>query len=438
MASALIQPSRLVGRDSELSQLGEALSRALSGSGSVVCVRGEAGVGKTRLLLEMAGRCRERGISVHRAECPPGGRTTALLPWLELMRSFFGVSELEDEHDLRREVAGELALADPSFHGDLPLVFDLLGVSDPERPSPQIDAAERRERLGTFLPRLLRARGARGPSLLVIDDADAIDPMSEALLRVAAGAVPETPTLLLLSCGHARRLPWLDAAGACRMELLPLSSHSTRELIVELLGSDPSTTGLAARIAAASGGSPWLARESVRWLAETGPIEGEPGDYRCAEDPGATAIPDDARSLLSDRFGRLSEGARSVLDVACVAGARIARPILVQVLGVPEPEIDAALEALCRAGILYPSAAEHRFEHPLHQEVAYTSLDPARRAKLHADVALAIEETFFERLDSLAGLLAHHWAAAGQSASAERWWMHAARRAGFEDQPPQL
>lgn len=436
MASARIQPSRLVGRERELSRLGDAVARAVSGAGSLVCVRGATGVGKTRLLAELAGRCRDRGMPVHRAECAHAGRNAALLPGLELLRGLLDVSELEDEHELRRQVAGELTLLDPELHADLPLVFDLLGVPDPERPSGELAPAERRARLASFLRRLLRSPGRADSRLLVVDDVDAIDPLSEVLVRELATAAADSPALLMLACGSDRRPPWIAGAGASWLELAPLSNDATRALVHEILGDDPSVKGLAARVVAASRGRPWLARETLRWLAETGVLSGEPGRFASGDERAGADLPADASALLRERLAQRSPAARSVLEVAAVVGMRIDHALLAEVSPADDDEIRDALEELCGAGILYPSSAEHRFEHPLYRDAAYGEIDPARRAELHADVALAIEETCFERLDALAGLLAHHWAAAGQAASAERWWAHAAWRAGYEGGPP--
>ena len=126
--------------------LEEALERAEEGRGAVIGVVADPGVGKSRLCHEFAERCRARGIEVFEAQAQAHGEAIPFLPVLQMLRGYFGIEDRDSERVAREKIAGRLLLLDPDFADDLPLVFDFLGVPDPERPAPQV-SAEARQRL---------------------------------------------------------------------------------------------------------------------------------------------------------------------------------------------------------------------------------------------------------------------------------------------------
>ena len=130
--------SDFVGRVHEMQALETALAQALDGHGQVVGVVGEAGVGKSRLCSEFLQRTRAQGTAVYDAHCPTHGKTLSLVPLLELLRGLFGISNLDDPHDAQLKITQELNLLGDSFDDVVPLVLDLLGVPDSERPVPAL------------------------------------------------------------------------------------------------------------------------------------------------------------------------------------------------------------------------------------------------------------------------------------------------------------
>jgi class 3 adenylate cyclase len=130
--------TKFVGRQSEMAALEAALEHASSGNAQVVGVVAEAGTGKSRLCYEFAERCRVRGIKVYEAHGLSHGKAIPLLPVLESLRSYFGITEQDTAQETRDKIAGRMLLLDETLADGLPLVFDFLGVPDPERPSPPL------------------------------------------------------------------------------------------------------------------------------------------------------------------------------------------------------------------------------------------------------------------------------------------------------------
>ena len=422
--------SRFVGRSEESHQLDEALERALASDAAVVALVAEAGVGKSRLTHEFIDRCRARGIAVHVGHCVAHGRTVPLLPVHELLRSYFSITERDDDAEARRKVAGTLVLLDEAFQEGLPLIFEFLGIADPERPAPRLDPEARGRQILAFERHVLEARSRREPTVLVFEDLHWADGASEVFIANLAAALPGTRTLLLVNFRPEYSAPWLAAPHARVLPLAPLGARAISELLSDLLGTDPSLGALPERIRHRAGGNPFFVEEVVQSLAEAGVLGGRRGAYRLLRDPGEPAIPATVQAVLAARIDRLEEGDKSMLQTAAVIGKEFPLPILAQVSSMREFDVERILDRLAAAEFVYPSAfipqALYAFKHPLTQEVAYQSQLSERRCATHAAVARALSALPADRVEGIAGLVAHHWESAGEPLEAARWWRRAA------------
>jgi class 3 adenylate cyclase/tetratricopeptide (TPR) repeat protein len=203
--------SKFVGRSSEMAVLQSALERALQGSGQVVGIVADPGVGKSRLCFEFVERCRARGIFVNEGHCLAHGKTIPYVPILELWRSYFGIAERDSNEEARRKIAGTLLLLDPGLHESLPLVFEFLGVTDPERPAPRMDPEARERRLFALLRDVIQFQTERQPLILLIDDLHWIDRASDGWIAQLADlglgwrlGVTEEETADVFAEGRAR------------------------------------------------------------------------------------------------------------------------------------------------------------------------------------------------------------------------------------------
>jgi class 3 adenylate cyclase len=283
--------TRFVGRDADLQALDSALEQACAGNGQVVGVVAEAGTGKSRLCFEFVERCRARGLSVNEGHCPAHGKTVPYLPLFEVLRSIFGIAERDGDHDARRKIAGELLLLGERFEELLPLIFDFLGVPDPQRPAPQLGPEVRQRQLVAFIRQLVRARSEREPRVLMIDDAQWIDAGSDAFLAQAVEVVSGTRTLLLVNFRPEYHAEWMSRSYYRQLPLLPLGREATAELLVDLLGRDPSLTGLAEKIRERTRGNPFFIEEVVLSLVESGCLIGTKGAYRLVAPVAEIDIP---------------------------------------------------------------------------------------------------------------------------------------------------
>ena len=185
--------SRFVGRDRELRGLQEALEQALAGKGRAVGIVGEAGVGKSRLCHEFAERLRAEGVPVYRVAGQAHSKSVPLLPVLEFLRAYFEIAESDSDLTARERISTRLGTLDERLGDELPLLFDFMGVPDPDRPVERMDPDARQRRLLAFMKRLTRARGARETAVTLIEDLHWLDSASEVFLANHVDAIQGTP-----------------------------------------------------------------------------------------------------------------------------------------------------------------------------------------------------------------------------------------------------
>ena len=417
--------SALVGRRWEMAAAEGLLDRAMEGHGAVVTVAGSPGIGKSRLVREVAALAAARGVEVFTAHCESH---TAQVPFhsvARLLRSATGTEHLDPEQARTR-----LRELDPDADPEDVLLFeDLVGVADPERELPQIDPDARRRRLTALVNTFSLAR--ESPAVYVIEDAHWIDEVSESMLADFFTVTPQTPSLVLVTYRPEYRGALSQVQGAQTLALAPLSGPETATLVAELLGTDPSVSELTTLIVERAAGNPFFAHEIVRDLVERGVLQGHPGDYVSTADAAEVSMPATVQATIAARIDRLDSKAKRTLNAAAVIGARVSRDLL-ESLG-----IEPALEDLVRGQFLdqvsFTRKPDFVFHHPLIRTVAYESQLKSDRIDLHRRLAAAMETGDSGSADENAALIAEHLEAAGDLHAAYGWHMRAAAWATYRD-----
>ena len=427
--------SKFVGRSDEMSRLDTALERALAGNGQVVGVVGDAGMGKSRLCHEFAARCSARGIAVRHATGVSHGRSIPLLPILEFLRETLGVTPQDGDLAARQKIAGGIFLIDEELQGELPLLFDFLGVPDPERPAPALHPELRQRRVLELVKRMSVARSQREPAVLLFEDLHWIDAATQNFVEALADATEGNRTLMVVNFRPEYRADWTHRSYFEQLALRPLAPEGIEEMLAEWLGNDSSLIGVAERLAARTAGNPFFVEEVVLALIEAGRLTGERGRYQLVGNSDEIEIPVSVHDVLAARIDRLGERDKQLLQSAAVIGGEFPESLLARVVELPAAELADALRALVQAEFLYQRALypelEYAFKHPLTQEVAATTQLRERRQRTHESVALALEAHCADALDENAARIAQHWEEAGELLEAARWYNRAGHWIGF-------
>lgn len=379
---ALTDDGALVGRDDALAQLDRSLRAALvDRRGGTVVVGGDAGIGKSRLVTELAARAGREGARVLWGRCHEADVSPAYWPWVPIVRELVGAHP-------SREITALLDAGDGTATGD---------------------AGAAALRTYAAVSNLISNAADDGPTVLILEDIHWADAASLQLLAYAAETLRDTRLLLVATSRTVEDpkvslqacLAALARSHAVRVTLRGLPSDEVRTLVGSLTGTEPDDE-LSEVVSERTDGNPFFVIELVRLLESSKRL-----DAAGARD---VAVPHGVQDVLRLRLARLPADVRTLLGVAAVAGRGFDLGVLVEVTGRgPDEVLDLLDTAVASQAVEEGDVPGHyRFAHALVRETLYGGLSLARRGLLHAALARALEPRVVEHPDSLAEV-AHHF-----------------------------
>jgi DNA-binding CsgD family transcriptional regulator len=394
-----VSSPRFVDRRRELTAIEEALARTRAGSGSLVFVGGEAGIGKSRLISEVAGRAERDGMTVVVGECVPlGDGELPYAPVVGAMRSL-----------IAQQQGSELEAMLGSVHDDLSALLPELLSGRGGVASPLGGTGSRARMFDELLALLAAAAGAR-PLVLVVEDLQWADQSTCDLLAFLIRAARREPIALIVSYrsdelrrGHPLRHCMLElerTGRAIRLELGPFTRSEVREQVAAILDESPPAP-LVDQLLERSEGNPFFTEELLASSREPG----EP-------------LPDSLRDTMLARVESQPPVVRDVLRIAAVAGRTVDHPLLAEAAELSDDALNGALREAVQSYLLTPdsAAAGYSFRHALLREAIYSDLLPGERRDLHLRLARALDAQpgLTGAKPAGAAELARHWYGAGE------------------------
>jgi ABC-type oligopeptide transport system substrate-binding subunit/class 3 adenylate cyclase len=415
----------MVGRTQELARLHRAIGAVLEGTGGVVFVIGEAGIGKSRLVTEA--RTDFSGLWLE-GRCVSYGETLPYWPFRDLIRDWLGVAD--DDPDLRvrvrlRRMVEELFGA--RVMEVYPYLCSMLGLTpEPEAAARLADLAPEALQYRSFevVEELLLELAADQSLIVQLEDLHWADTTSVELCERLLALGERAAILFVITQRDDRDHPcWRLREQAARevphlladLALEPLSGDAERELLREIIGDATLPEHLENRLLETAEGNPFFLEEQVRSLIDHGALVAAEKGYHFDHEVEIEIPPTVERVVLA-RIDRLPPASRDVLTSASALGRTLGRPLLDAVMA-DSAGVDAALHDLQRLDLLrvtrrWPQA-EYRFKHALIQDAAYRTLLPDQRRALHQKAAVWLEQRYAGGEDEVLGLLARHWLEAG-------------------------
>jgi DNA-binding SARP family transcriptional activator len=371
-----MDPAPLIGRSEQLAVLRLAWRRASAGAAAVVTLTGEAGSGKTRLLIELAEEARAGGATVLAGRCVEDG-IVPFAPFTEALRPY---------------VAGSFETLPDWATVELARLLPELGTGAPAEGEPQ----DARHRLFEAVASAIGAAARRTPVLLVMEDLHWADRATLAMLGHVIRTVGWAPLLVVGSLRDERGDAGLDALlddlrrehRLERVTLAGLSESEIGDLATAWLGR-PSPPELTAAVRVRTRGNPLFIEELVRHLVES--HADRPVEELVAA--ATTDVPHGVRSVIDRRVARLPEPAREAVTAAAVLGEDFTLADVAAVSGLSDDDAAAAVDAAVDPNLVDESEPPggYRFAHALVREALLAGLTATRRALLHRRVAEALE-----------------------------------------------
>jgi DNA-binding CsgD family transcriptional regulator/tetratricopeptide (TPR) repeat protein len=399
----------LVGRASELALLEDALGRAVAGDPSIILIGGDAGLGKSRLVAEFAHRARQSGARVLVGGCLDlGGEGLPYGPFLEALRALGAELAPAELAELLGDVGPELVALAPGFARYL----TTSDGSPANQPAVTSAGTVDQARLFELTLALLDRLGADRPLVIGLEDLHWSDPATRDLLAFLGRNLRQGRTLVVgtfrtddLERGHPLLVRLAEMGRhphVQRIDLRPLGLDEQGEQLTAILGRRPSRN-VVEQIHARSEGNPFFAEEII---ADEGSTAGQPG--------GDQRVPRTLHDILLDRVAALSDPAQRMLRGAAVAASRADEPLLAEVTGLAESDLEESIREAVARHILQvdEQTKTYAFRHSLLSEVVYGDLLPGERRRLHAAVAHWLTDPARTGSSSGRGTaaeLAHHW-----------------------------
>jgi DNA-binding CsgD family transcriptional regulator len=415
-----------VGRERELAVLKGRLEGVGRAEGGVVLIAGEPGIGKTRLMLELAERARPRGCLVLFGRAYESEGMPPYLPFAEALREQVRASSSAELRAQLGEGARDVALILPEVRGRVPD----LAASSPA--GPEQERYRLFESVSDFLLNVARASTRRG-LLLALDDLQWADKPTLLLLLHLARKLATAPLLLVgtyRTVDLSRTHPLSDVMAELNRERLAerllLQSFSVRETaaLIEGLSSRPAGPALVEAIYHETEGNPFFMEEVVRHLRAEGH---DLGDRQTVA--AAWGVPEGVRQVIGKRLSRLSPEANRLLQAGAILGDGFTFDVLGAASGIESDPLMDALDEGLGAGVLREEGDRYHFTHALIRQTLYAELTTPRRVRLHRQAGEALEQVYAANLEPHLADLAHHFSQAAQGDDVEKAIVYA-RRAG--------
>ncbi len=429
--------SPMVGRARELATLMQSVADLSAGQGSIISIIGEAGLGKSRLVMEWrALALKEKNKVPLRwilGRCLSYGSSMAFHLSASILRAAIGTTADSPEPETR---AALRQMTEKFFGSEMKDIYPYLGYLLGVQLEPEM-AAQVKQNEGAALKamyseatkRFLLAMARTTPTIIICEDIHWADASSVELSLQFLPIIAQAPLMTVLvtrpdieSSGWrmVTQADTMPGVGAIRLYLAPLPENDSRKLVSNLLGIESLPESIRQPVLTKAEGNPFFVEEVIRMMIDRHGLIRRNSHWETTSDFQTIEIPDTLQGVLAARIDRLPETVKRALQIASVIGRTFEVELLAQIVSKEErAALPGRLETLESSGLIrqVENAVTERyyFRHALLQDSAYESLLKQDRKQLHLAIGQAIERLYADRLDDFAVLLSTHYANAGDA-----------------------
>lgn len=404
--------TRFVGRKNSMAGFKDMYKQMLAGSGQVIGVVGEAGVGKSRILLEYIKSLPQDEFIYLEGRSLNYGSSIAYLPILEILKSYFEIKDGDLENIIKEKMVEKIHRLNEKLRYIISPFQELLSLKVDSEDFSRLEPEQKREKTFEAFRDLFVGLSQEKPLILAVEDLHWIDNTSEEFLNYLIRWLPNSRILLILLYRPEYTHKWGSISYYTKIGLTQLGIPSSTELILAILDKGEVDPEILKLILNRALGNPLFIEELTHTLLENGSIDVMDNKYVLNPRSYDIEVPDTIQGLIASRLDRLDNNIKRTMQVASVIGRDFAFRTLKTITKMHK-ELKSYLLDLQGLEFIYEKSLfpelEYTFKHALIQEVTYYSLLTTRRKELHRKVAEAMEQIFADRLPELSSIIAEHY-----------------------------
>ena len=430
-----IQETPLIGRRREFGLLQDHWELLKEDQeGRVVCLNGEAGLGKSRLLAALKSFVQQDARSwLTECQCSAFFTNTPLYPIVEFLeRVALGFDSADTKADRLKKIEGFLVQYGLNLDENVPLFANLLSVPfSGKYKAPDVTPERQKQMTYDALIQILVTRAAKQPTLFVVEDLHWADPSTLELLTKLVELGPTTKIFALFTYRPDFSPPWPSRSHVSTVNLMKLKQKDVLEIINSVTGGKELPNDLLQQIIEKTDGVPLFVEQLTRSVIESSSVIKQENRYVIAGNKSQVTIPATLRDSLTSRLDRLGS-AKEIAQLGSVIGREFSSTLLKKLTPIRDDIFAAEIAKLVDAELVYQSALKSDtfvFKHALIQDAAYESILKKTRYLLHNDIAKALLELQPDIADVQPETLAHHYTAAHEFDKAIPLWLKAGQMA---------
>jgi len=406
---------QLVDRAEEMNQLKEAADRAVRGEGGLLFLRGEAGIGKTRLTRELGAYARLRGMNVLYGRCPALLTMTGIPPyilWSEVIRDYLQASTAEQLYRVIGFFPAEVSKLVPDLRQRLGAIPQSI----------QISPEHERDRLFEAVSQFITNVSKEAPLLVVLDDLQWTDQSSLLLMHYLARGVSREHLLLVGAYRDSEvdekhpLSPVLTELNRERLlQAVPLkrmSLNDVSEMIKQILEQDDVSKDFCQLVYQKTEGNPFFVEEVIKSLIEQELIFRERNRWKIKE-VSRIEFPETVKSVVKARISRLDEECRSILTAASFLGYDFSLEAIRAVTGFEQNKLLELLEKILKTGLIKERAvrgeAAYSFADAVVRDVVHEEVSLSKHGRTHQVVGCALEVVYADKVNEHLAELAYQF-----------------------------
>ncbi|MEO8333504.1 MAG: adenylate/guanylate cyclase domain-containing protein [bacterium] len=431
MAASGLAP--FIGREREVEAIRGAWAEASKGAGRTLLLRGEAGIGKSRLIGIALQTALDQVHDSFEVECSPYDMNSALHPITTMLDRKLGFSaEMAPDEKLdrlERFIEGRSVAVDEA----MPLLAALFSIPTGERfPSIALPPARQRQRTLEILADLLLHAPAGAPVLLLVEDLHWADPSTLELVAALVARQGSSPLLMVCTTRPGGSVSWPAAAHWKEIQVVALAQGDARNLIAGVVGRKTLPEEVMQQLIERTGGVPLFVEAVTRTIIETGVLRELDDRYELVGPLPPGLIPATVHDSLMARIDRLGPD-KAVAQLASAIGREFGFALLLSVSEKTPNGLEYALNRLVELDLVSQEGvaptSTYTFKHALIQDAAYESLLRRTRQEYHETIARSLVANFPDVAAKRPELVAQHFSRAGLGAQAIGYWLSAGQQA---------